>query len=91
MKCDKKKTNPNEIVSIGDVVDISILELDLDKRKLSVRMKKESANPWNEYSKKYKKGTKLKCKVGNIAEYGIFVNLEDDLDGMVVKMPSKQG
>ena len=83
MTWDKKKTNPNEIVSIGEKVDISILELDLDKRKLSFRMKKESANPWIKYSKKYKKGTKVECKIGNIAEYGIFVNLENDLDGMV--------
>ena len=79
----EKKNNPNEIVSLGESVDIQILELDLDKRKLSFRMKKDSSNPWIKYSKKYKKGTKLKCKVGNIAEYGIFVNLEDDLDGMV--------
>ena len=83
MTWDKKKTNPNEIVSMGDVIDISILELDLDKRKLSFRMKKESANPWNEYSKKYKKGKTIECKVGNIVEYGIFVNLENNLDGMV--------
>ena len=79
----EKKNNPNEIVSLGETVDIQILELDLDKRKLSFRMKKDSSNPWLKYSKKYKKGTKIKCKVGNIAEYGIFVNLEDDLDGMV--------
>ena len=83
MTWDKKKTNPNEIVSMGDVVDVTVLELDLDKRKLSFRMKKESSNPWNIYSKKYKKGKIVECKVGNIAEYGIFVNLEENLDGMV--------
>ena len=83
MTWDKKKTNPNEIVSMGDVVDVAILELDLDKRKLSFRMKKESDNPWKKYCKKYKKGKIVECKVGNIAEYGIFVNLEDNLDGMV--------
>ena len=83
MTWDKKKTNPNEIVSIGEVVDVSILELDLDNRKLSLRMKKEDSNPWIKYSKIYKKGSIVKGKVGNIAEYGIFVNLEADLDGMV--------
>ena len=83
MTWDKKKTIPSEIVSMGDMVDVSILELDLDKRKLSFRMKKDSANPWKEYSKKYKKGKVFECKVGNIAEYGIFVNLEENLDGMV--------
>ena len=83
MTWDKKKTNPNDVVSMGDMVDVSILELDLDKRKLSFRMKKDSANPWKEYVKKYKKGKIIECKVGNIAEYGIFVNLEENLDGMV--------
>ena len=83
MTWDKKKNNPNEIVSIGDKVDVTILELDLDKRKLSFRMKKESLNPWKKYCKKYKKGKIVECKIGNIAEYGIFVNLEENLDGMI--------
>ena len=60
MTWDKKKKNPSEIVSIGEKVDVTILELDLDKRKLSFRMKKENANPWKEYCKKYKKGKKGK-------------------------------
>ena len=83
MTWDKKKTNPSDIVSMGDLVDVTILELDLEKRKLSFRMKKESANPWKKYFKKYKKGKIVDCKVGNITEYGIFVNLEENLDGMV--------
>ena len=83
MTWDKKKNNPSEIVKMGDKVDVMVLELDLDKRKLSFRMKKESSNPWKEYAKKYKKGKIIECKVGNIAEYGIFVNLEENLDGMV--------
>jgi len=83
MTWDKKKKNPSEIVSIGEKVDVTILELDKDKRKLSFRMKKESSNPWKKYCKKYKKGKIVECKVGNIAEYGIFVNLEENLDGMV--------
>ena len=83
MTWDKKKTNPSDIVSMEDLVDVTILELDLEKRKLSFRMKKESANPWKKYFKKYKKGKIVECKVGNITEYGIFVNLEENLDGMV--------
>ena len=83
MTWDKKKKNPSEIVSIGEKVDVTILELDIDKRKLSFRMKKESSNPWKKYCKKYKKGKIVECKVGNIAEYGIFVNLEENLDGMI--------
>ena len=83
MTWDKKKNNPSEIVSMEETVDVTILELDLNKRKLSFRMKKESSNPWKQYLKKYKKGKIVECEVGNIAEYGIFLNLEENLDGMV--------
>jgi len=83
MTWDKKKNDPKDIVSLEQKVDVAILELDTQKRKLSFRMKQDDANPWEDYIKKYKKGEILEGKVGNIAEYGIFVNINDDLDGMV--------
>jgi len=83
MTWDKKKNNPKDIVSLEQKVDVSILELDTKKRKLSFRMKQDDANPWEDYVKKYKKGEMVEGKVGNIAEYGIFININDDLDGMV--------
>ena len=83
MTWNKKVTDPKKIVSIGQKVDVSILELDVKKRKLSFRMKQEDANPWEDYVKKYKKGTIVEGKVGNITDYGIFININDNLDGMV--------
>ena len=83
MTWDKKITDPTKIVSIGQEVEVLILELDVDKRKLSFRMKLDEKNPWEEYVKKYKKGDIIEGKVGTIADYGIFININENLDGMV--------
>ena len=83
MTWDKKITDPNKIVSLDQEVKVSILELDVNKRKLSFRMKLDEKNPWEEYVKKYKKGDIIEGKVGTIADYGIFININENLDGMV--------
>ena len=83
MTWDKKKIDPNTIVKIGEKTEVSILELDVNKRKLSLRMKQNEANPWDEYVKKYKKGNIVEGTIGNIADYGVFVKINEDLDGMV--------
>ena len=83
MTWDKKITDPEKIVTLGQRVDVSILELDTKKRKLSFRMKLDETNPWEEYAKKYKKGDIIKGRVGTITDYGIFVNINENLDGMV--------
>ena len=83
MTWDKKITDPNKIVSLDQEIKVSILELDVNKRKLSFRMKLDEKNPWEEYVKKYKKGDVIEGKVGTIADYGIFININENLDGMV--------
>ena len=83
MTWDKRITDPKTIVSLDQEVKVSILELDINKRKLSFRMKLDEKNPWEEYVKKYKKGDVIEGKVGTIAEYGIFININENLDGMV--------
>ena len=83
MTWDKKITDPKKIVSLDQEVKVSILELDVNKRKLSFRMKLDEKNPWEEYVKKYKKGDVIEGKVGTIADYGIFININENLDGMV--------
>ena len=83
MTWDKKITDPKKIVSLDQEIKVSILELDINKRKLSFRMKLDEKNPWEEYVKKYKKGDIIKGKVGTIADYGIFININENLDGMV--------
>ena len=83
MTWDKKITDPNKIVSLDQEIKVSILELDVNKIKLSFRMKLDEKNPWEEYVKKYKKGDIIEGKVGTIADYGIFININENLDGMV--------
>ena len=83
MTWDKRITDPKTIVSLDQEVKVSILELDINKRKLSFRMKLDEKNPWEEYVKKYKKGDVIEGKVGTIADYGIFININENLDGMV--------
>ena len=83
MTWDKKITDPKKIVSLDQEIKVSILELDVNKRKLSFRMKLDEKNPWEEYVKKYKKGDIIEGKIGTIAEYGIFININENLDGMV--------
>jgi len=83
MTWDKKITDPKKIVSLDQEIKVSILELDVNKRKLSFRMKLDEKNPWEEYVKKYKKGDVIEGKVGTIADYGIFININENLDGMV--------
>ena len=83
MTWDKKITDPKKIVSLGQEVEVLILELDVNKRKLSFRMKLDEKNPWEEYTKKYKKGDIIEGKIGTIADYGIFININENLDGMV--------
>ena len=83
MTWNKKINDPKKIVSLNQEVEVAILELDTKKRKLSFRMKLNKTNPWEEYAKKYKKGDIIKGKVGTVTEYGIFVNINENLDGMI--------
>jgi len=83
MTWDKQITDPKKIVSLDEKINITILELDTKKRKLSFRMKQEKSNPWEEYVKKYKKGDIIKGTVKTVTDYGIFVNINENLDGMI--------
>ncbi len=78
-----KNVNPNSIVKVGDEVEIIILEIDNVKRRISLGLKQCSENPWKKYSTEHKKGETLEGKIKNITEFGIFVELSYELDGMI--------
>ena len=78
-----KNVNPNKIVSAGDEVEVIILEVDNLKRRISLGLKQCQENPWEKFSKDHKKGDLLEGVIKNITEFGIFVELPYDLDGMV--------
>lgn len=76
-------TNPNQMASMGQLVDAQILNIDFENRKLSLGMKQLTPNPWQSLLDKFPVGTKQKGKVCNITNFGVFVELEDGVDGLV--------
>lgn len=76
-------TNPSQMVTMGQLVDAEILNIDLENRKLSLGMKQLTPNPWQSLLEKFPVGTKQRGKVCNITNFGIFVELEEGVDGLV--------
>jgi small subunit ribosomal protein S1 len=78
-----KNIAPNKIVSLGDEVEVMVLEIDEDKRRISLGMKQCKANPWEEFAENVKRGDKVKGPVKSITDYGVFVGLAQGIDGLV--------
>ena len=78
-----KNINPNSIVKVGDDIEIMILEIDNIKRRISLGLKQCSDNPWKKFATENKKGDILEGKIKNTTEFGIFVELSYNLDGMI--------
>ncbi|MBC10622.1 MAG: 30S ribosomal protein S1 [Rickettsiales bacterium] len=78
-----KNVNPNSIVKTGDKVEVMILEIDNTKRRISLGRKQCMENPWKKFAEKNKKGDISEGKIKNITDFGIFVELSDDLDGLI--------
>jgi small subunit ribosomal protein S1 len=76
-------TNPGQMVTMGQLVDAQILNIDVENRKLSLGMKQLTPNPWQSLLEKFPVGTKQKGKVCNITNFGVFVELEEGVDGLV--------
>ncbi len=79
----KNNTAPEKIVSISQEVDAVVLEIDMQKRRISLGMKQCEDNPWAVFASKNPPGTKKSGEVKNITDFGLFIGLEDGLDGMV--------
>ncbi|MFW2436667.1 MAG: 30S ribosomal protein S1 [Parvibaculales bacterium] len=79
----KKNVHPGKIVSTSQEVEVMILEVDAEKRRISLGLKQCMENPWEDFSSKYPSGTKVSGEIKNITEFGLFVGLEDEIDGMV--------
>lgn len=79
----RKNVQPNKIVNIGDEVEVMVLEVNPQKRKISLGLKQCQENPWKKFAEEHPIGTKLEGIVKNITEFGIFVGVNDLLDGMV--------
>ena len=79
----KKYNNPNELLAIGDRIEVQVLDIDKQNKKISLGMKQLESNPWLEVEGKYSVGTKVKGKVRNLTDYGAFIELEDGIDGLI--------
>jgi small subunit ribosomal protein S1 len=83
MSWTKKNVHPGKIVSTSQEVEVQVLDVDPVKRRISLGLKQCLANPWEAFVEKYPVGTELEGEVKNITEFGLFVGLPGDIDGMV--------
>ncbi len=83
MSWTKKNVHPGKIVSTSQEVDVLVLEVDSDKRRISLGLKQAQGNPWDEFAEKHPVGTIVEGEVKNATEFGLFVGLDGDVDGMV--------
>ncbi|MRH77434.1 30S ribosomal protein S1 [Spiribacter sp. C176] len=78
-----KNVNPAKVVSIGDEVEVMILDIDEERRRISLGMKQCQPNPWDEFAAQYNKGDRVVGAIKSITDFGIFVGLEGGIDGLV--------
>ena len=78
-----KNVHPSKVVSMGDVVPVMVLEIDEDRRRISLGMKQCQGNPWQTFSQAHAKGQKVSGKIRSITDFGIFIGLEGEIDGLV--------
>jgi small subunit ribosomal protein S1 len=78
-----KNIHPSKVVQLGDEVEVMILEIDEDRRRISLGMKQCMANPWDDFAMNHKKGDKVKGAIKSITDFGIFIGLPGGIDGLV--------
>ena len=83
MSWTKKNVHPGKIVSTSQEVEVMVLEVDSEKRRISLGLKQAQRNPWDEFAEKHPVGTEVEGEVKNATEFGLFIGLDGDVDGMV--------
>ncbi len=78
-----KNIHPTKVVQLGDEVEVMILEIDEDRRRISLGMKQCMLNPWDEFSQNYKKGDRVRGAIKSITDFGVFIGLPGGIDGLV--------
>jgi len=78
-----KNIHPSKVVQIGDEVDVMVLEVDEERRRISLGIKQTRANPWEEFAKNHDKGVKVSGTIKSITDFGIFIGLPGGIDGLV--------
>ncbi len=83
MSWTKKNTHPGKIVSTSQQVEVQVLEVDPQKRRISLGLKQTQENPWDSFLTTHPKGTVVEGPIRNITEFGLFIGLDNGIDGMV--------
>jgi small subunit ribosomal protein S1 len=78
-----KNVNPSKVVTLGDPVEVMVLEIDEERRRISLGMKQCRTNPWDEFAATHNKGDKISGKIKSITDFGIFIGLDGNIDGLV--------
>ena len=78
-----KNIHPSKVVSLGDTVEVMVLEIDEERRRISLGLKQCKANPWTQFAETHNKGDKVTGKIKSITDFGIFIGLEGGIDGLV--------
>ncbi len=83
MSWTRKLKHPSQVLNVGDEVEVMVLGVDLDARRISLGLKQVQPNPWEVVKEKYPEGTVIEGKIKNITDFGIFIGIEDGIDGLV--------
>ena len=78
-----KNVNPAKIVALGDEVEVMVLDIDEERRRISLGIKQCQANPWDEFAASHDKGSKVSGQIKSITDFGIFIGLDGGIDGLV--------
>ncbi len=78
-----KNVDPKKVVALGDEVEVMVLEIDEDRRRISLGMKQCKANPWDDFAIAHKKGDRVKGQIKSITDFGVFIGLPGNIDGLV--------
>ncbi len=78
-----KNVHPSKVVSLGDEVEVMILEIDESRRRISLGMKQCKSNPWDDFEINHKKGDKVRGQIKSITDFGVFIGLDGGIDGLI--------
>jgi small subunit ribosomal protein S1 len=78
-----KNIHPSKVVNLGDEVEVLVLDIDEERRRISLGLKQCKVNPWDDFATRYNKGDKVSGKIKSITDFGIFIGLDGGIDGLV--------
>ena len=79
----KKPPHPNKIVSVNEIIEVKVLDIDEERKKINCSLKQMRENPWMKLKENYKINDSFETEIVNIVDFGIFVKVQDEIDGMV--------